>query len=163
MEAGSIIDFFLALPTDWIIIGSFALIMFVDALRVGSARISTLAVSAIVSMVIYGTVASAALFGPVSAQLSTPVLQAAFFSVIYILSYILVRRVFIDYGELHGQPLQAIFAAVAVTALIVVVWLQIPALSAVWQFGEQVQAVFGEAYRFWWMLVSLAALAFAKA
>lgn len=163
MEASSVLDFFLRLPTDWIIIGSFAVIMLVDALRVGSARISTLAIAAIISLLVQDTVTSAAFFGPVAAQLSTPVLQAAFFGIMYILTYILVRRIFIDYGELHGQPLQAIFAAIAVTALIVVVWLQVPALTAVWNFGDQVRSVFSEAFRFWWLLLGLAALAFAKA
>ncbi len=163
MEASSVLDFFLKLPTDWIIIGSFAMIMVVDALRVGSARISTLAIAALISLLVQDAVATAAFFGPVAAQLSTPVLQAVFFGIVYILTYILVRRIFIDYGELHGQPLQAIFAAVAVTALIVVVWLQVPALQAVWAFGDQVRAVFSEAFRFWWILLGLAALAFAKA
>ncbi len=163
MEAGSVIDFFLTLPADWIIIGSFAMIMLVDALRVGSARISTLAIAALISLLVQASISPAAFFGSVAAQLSTPVLQAVFFGVVYILTYILVRRIFIDYGELHGQPLQAIFAGFAVTAIIVVVWLQVPALAAVWAFGDQVRAVFSESYRFWWILLALAALAFAKA
>lgn len=163
MEASSVLDFFLKLPTDWIVIGSFTMIMLVDALRVGSARISTLAIAALISLLVQDAVPVAAFFAPVAAQLSTPVLQAVFFGVVYVLAYILVRRIFIDYGELHGQPLQAIFAALAVTALIVVVWLQVPALTAVWTFGDQVRAVFSEAFRFWWILLSLAALAFAKA
>ncbi len=163
MEANSVLDFFLKLPADWIIIGSFAMIMLVDALRVGSARISTLAIAALMSLLVQDTISSAAFFGPVAAQLSTPVLQAVFFGIIYILTYVLVRRIFIDYGELHGQPLQAIFAAIAVTALIVTVWLQVPALAAVWNFGDQVHSVFSEAFRFWWLLLGLAALAFAKA
>ncbi len=157
------LDFFLKLPTDWIIIGSFVLILLVDALRVGSGRISTLAIAALISLLVLDTVPSSAFFGSVASQLSTPVLQAVFFGVVYILTYILVRRIFMDYGELHGQPLQAIFAAIAVTALIVVVWLQVPALTAVWAFGDQVRAVFSESFRFWWILLSLAALAFAKA
>ncbi len=163
MEANSVLDFFLALPADWIIISSFALVLLIDALRVGSSRISTLAIAALLSLLIESAVTSAAFLGPVVAQLSTPVLQAAFFGILFVLTYILIRRVFIDYGELHGQPLQAIFAAIAVTIIIVVVWLQVPALDAVWHFGDQVRAVFSEAFRFWWLLVSLAALAFAKA
>lgn len=163
MEAGSVLDFFLTLPTDWIIIGCFSVFILVDALRMGTARISTIAVAALLSLLLQDAVTSAAFFGPVAAQLSTPVLQAAFFAILFVITYILVRRVFIDYGELHGQPLQAIFAAVAVTAIIVTVWLQVPALEAVWNFGGQVRTVFSEAFRFWWLLLSLAALAFAKA
>ncbi len=159
----SVLENLSSLPADWIIIGSFALLMLVDALRVGSARISTLSIAALVALLINQSIASAAFFGPVSAALSTPVLQAIFFSVVYILIFFLIRRVYIDYGELHGQPLQAIFAAIAVTALILVVWVQVPALSYIWLFSQQVQGVFGEAFRFWWILVSLAALAFAKA
>jgi len=73
-----------------------------------------------------------------------------------------LRRTFSDYGETGGQPLQAVFAGIAVTALVVLAWIQIPALDAVWHFGDQVQAAFAESYRFWWLIVSLAALAFAK-
>lgn len=163
MEIGLLTNFFFSLPADWIIIGSFAILMLVDALRVGSARISTLALASIVALVINQSVSSAAFLGPVSAALSTPVLQAVFFGVLYILTFVLTRRVFIDYGELHGQPLQAIFASIAVTAIILVVWIQVPALEAVWLFGDQVRAVFSEVFRFWWLLLSLAALAFAKA
>lgn len=163
MDTGSFGNFFSTLPADWIIIGSFAVLMLVDALRVGSARISTIAIAALVAHVVDQSVSSAAFFGPVSAALSTPVLQAVFFSIVFTIIYILIRRIFIDYGELHSQPLQAIFAAIAVTTLVLVVWVQVPALGYIWQFGSQVQSVFGEAFRFWWILIGLAALAFAKA
>lgn len=163
MEVGHLGNFFTSLPADWIIIGSFALLMFIDALRVGSARISTLAIAALITLLINESVAKAAFFGSVSLALSTPVLQAIFFTFVYMLIYFLIRRIYIDYGELHGQPLQAFFAAIAVSALIILVWVQVPALNYIWNFGGQVQAVFGETYRFWWILLGLAALAFAKA
>ncbi len=163
MELGTLTNFFVSLPTDWIIIGVFALVMLIDALRVGSGRISALAVAALIASLIAQAVPNAAFLGPVSDQLGTPVLQAALFGVIFILTFVLIRRIFFDYGEEGGQPLQAIFAAIAVTGLVVVVWVQVPALEAVWRFGAQVQTTFGEPYHFWWLLSSIAALAFAKA
>jgi hypothetical protein len=163
MEISLLLNFFSSLPADWIIVGSFGVLALVDALRVGSARISTLAVAALITLVVHQTFAPAVFLGALSATLSTPVLQAALFGVLYVIVFIFIRRVYIDYGELQGQPLQAIVAAVAVTALMLVVWVQVPALQAVWHFGGQVAAVFGDSFRFWWIFASLGALAFAKA
>ena len=160
---GSLTYFFTTLPADWIILGVFALIMLIDALRVGSGRIATLAISGLIVFLVTETIPHAAFLGPVSERLSTPVLQAAFFGAVFVLIFILLCRIFTDYGEENGQPLGAVFAAIAVTALVVLVWVQVPALGAIWHFGSQVQVVFGEPYRFWWLLTSLAALAFAKA
>jgi hypothetical protein len=163
MGIETITSFLSSAPTDWIIIGSFALVALIDALRVGSSRIATLGIAGIIALVVVETIPAAALLGEVSEKFSTPVLQAALFGVVFGLLFLLIRRIFIDYGEEGGQPLQAIFAAVAVTGLVVVVWVQVPALDAVWHFGDQVQAIFGDPYRFWWTLASIAALAFSKA
>lgn len=162
MELATLSDFFTSLPTDWIIIGAFALLMIVDALRVGVGRIATLAISVIVASVLSKMVPAALFIGQIAEQLSTPVLQAALFGIVLVAVFLLIRRVFIDYGEMSCPPIQALFAGVAVTALIVLVWVQIPALDAVWEFDSQVQAAFGADYRFWWLLGSLAALAFAR-
>ena len=56
-------------------------------------------------------------------------------------------------------PLQALITGIASAIVLVVIWLQVPGLEAVWAFGSQVQAVFGEAYRFWWLAGSYIALA----
>lgn len=137
--------------------------MLVDALRSGSGRVSTIAIAALVTLAVYAAVPQAAYLDVLTRQLSTPVLQAALFGVIFMLTFLLVRKMFYDYDEMHGQPIPAIFAALAVTIIIIAVWLQAPALEAVWRFGPQVKSIFGEAFRFWWLLIALAALAFAKA
>jgi hypothetical protein len=162
MDFSSVATILTALPTDWIIIGTCTLLLLVDALRVGSGRIAALALAALVTLLISGYFDKAAFLGSISDALSTPTLQAAVFGVLFVLLFILLRRINIDYGEESGQPLHAIIAGVAATAIVVVVWIQVPVLETVWVFGDQVQALFGESNRFWILLTALAALAFSR-
>ena len=162
MDVGSVTSVLSSVPADWIILGVVVLLFTVDAIRVGVGRISSLGIGMLLALLASAALTNAAFLGSISRTFSTPVLQALLFGLILVLMFLFVRRVTIDYSEMGGQPIQAIFAGIAVTILIVVAWLQIPALSSVWNFDQQVQTVFGEAYRFWWLIGSFAALAFAR-
>lgn len=162
MELGNLTNFFGAVPADWIIIGIFVVICLFDAIRSGSGRIATIGLAITLAVPLSGALSKAAFLGALSGQFNTPVLQAALFGATLVVLYFILRRIFIDYGETGGQPIQAMFAAVAVTALIATAWVQTDVLSSVWNFGPQVKNVFGEAYRFWWLIGSFAALAFSK-
>ena len=76
--------------------------------------------------------------------------------------YILVGSIGISYGSESGRPLQAALGGIAAAAIIIVVWMGMPVLNDLWNFGTQVQSIFGEAYRFWWLIGSYAALAFVR-
>lgn len=162
MDFASTTSYLTSVPADWFIIGVFALLMIVDALRVGAGRIGAFAIAFLIAPFVVTALGHALFVGGLIANLSTPVLQAIVFGVVFVALFLLLRRTFNDYGETGGQPLQAVFAGIAVTALVLLAWIQIPVLEAVWHFGGQVQAAFAEPYRFWWLIVSLAALAFAK-
>ncbi|MBI5456575.1 hypothetical protein HY969_02445 [Candidatus Kaiserbacteria bacterium] len=163
MELGTVTNFFSGVPADWIIIACIAAVFLIDALRVGSGRIAAFGISATLAVQVSAALGGAAFLGALSTQFSTPVLQAALFVVILIAVFLLIRRIAMDYGETGGQPIQALFAAVAASALVLLAWVQVPALHSVWDFGGGVKSMFGEAYRFWWLIGSLAALAFSKA
>lgn len=162
MDLGSVTSFFAAVPTDWILVAIAAVLFMVDAIRVGAGRVAALGFAAVFAVLASAALQKAAFLGAISTQFATPVLQAVLFGVLLVLLFLLVRRITIDYSEMGGQPIQALFAGGAVAALVLVAWVQIPALSSVWNFGPQIHAVFGEAYRFWWLIGSFAALAFAR-
>ncbi|TSC85927.1 MAG: hypothetical protein G01um10148_835 [Parcubacteria group bacterium Gr01-1014_8] len=162
MDIGSVTSYVSTVPADWIILGAVALLLTIDAIRVGVGRISSLGIGMLLALLASTSLTNAAFLGSLSRTFSTPVLQALQFGLILVLMFIFVRRLTIDYSEMGGQPIQAIFAGVAVAILLIVTWLQVPALSSVWNFNGQIQTIFGEAYRFWWIIGSFAALAFER-
>ena len=158
MDIDAMTSFASTIPIDWIILGALAILFSIDALRAGPAKISALALALPSAMLISGLLPGAAFLGSIVSQFSTPFLQGALFLAIAAGLYILVRRMDASYGG-EGQPFQALLAGCAGTAILMVVWLQIPALTALWAFGSDIVGVFGTTYAFWWLIGSYAALA----
>ncbi len=149
-------------PTDWIIIGAIAVFIALDTLRSGGTRASALALALPVGLFTLDALPRALFIGSVSKQFSTPVLQAVLFGIVFVALYVLIYRIIGFYSTSTGAPIEALLTGLAATAILMVVWLQVPALNSLWHFGSQVQAVFGESYRFWWLAASYLALAFAR-
>ncbi len=162
MNLDSLTSLYNAVPTDWMIIAVLAIFAAFDALRSGARRIASLSLALPVAALLFGAISSAAFLGDAVAQFSSPVPQAALFFILLIGIYILINRIGLAWGSESGQTLQAALAGVAAVALAVVIWIQIPALDALWHFGPQMQLIFGETYRFWWLIGSYAALAFVR-
>lgn len=150
------------LSLDWVIVAVVAVLLVFDCMRKGSGRAATLVFAALTASFTAQALTSAAYMRPVIAQLTTPSLQAGMFIGIFFFAYVLARRIFPDFGEDSANPLSALLGGLAATAILVVVWLATPQLSALWQFGSHVLAIFGEAYRFWWLLAGLALLSFSR-
>ncbi len=148
-------------PTDWIIIGAFAAFMALDALRSGSTRAAALMLSLPAALLVTNALQGSFFLGPLSAQFTAPNAQAGIFVAIAIFLYLAVHRAIFSFSD-SGGVVQALIAGLAVAVVFVVVWLQVPALQSVWQLGPQVQAVFSETYRFWWLIASYVALAFVR-
>ncbi|MDP2648684.1 MAG: hypothetical protein Q8P19_02180, partial [bacterium] len=87
---------------------------------------------------------------------------AVLFFVMLVALFFFSRRIIGFWSDSRECVVQALMAGLATTIIALVVWLQIPSLDAVWHFGPQIQNVFSEAYRFWWLLISFAALAFVR-
>lgn len=162
MNMASINVFFSHIPTDWIIIVILAILIAFDAMRAGTDRACAFALSLPATLFIAAELSSAGFLSGFAAQFTSPVLQAALFGVVFVLTYFLVHRMSVQRARSGGQVVQALMAGIAATTVLVVVWLIVPELQSVWHFGPQVQAVFGELYRFWWIIVSYAALAFIR-
>lgn len=148
-------------PTDWILIGAFAVFVALDALRSGSARSASLVLSLPATLLIINAVPQSFFLGPLTAQLTAPIVQIGIFAVVFVLLYIAAHRIIFSFSE-GGGVIQSLIAGVAATIVLVVIWLQVPALESAWHFGGQVQAVFAPAYRFWWLIVAFTGLTFAR-
>lgn len=163
MNVDSITAIYASIPTDWMIIGVFAIFAAFDALRSGARRTVQLALALPLAAILVVSLSSATVLGSIVGQFSTPILQAILFFIILAIMYVVIGRIGLSWGEETGQTIQAALTGVAATAVVLVFWLQIPALGALWHFGPQVEVIFGEGYRFFWLIGSYAALAFVRA
>lgn len=159
MNLDAVTGFFSHVPTDWIIIAVFAIFVGFDTVRSGSGRAVALALSLPAALFLTDTLPHASILTGLTEQFSSPVLKAVLFGIVFVATYLLVRRMSASYRTGSGEVMQSLMAGTAAIAVVVVVWLQVPELQSVWSFGPQVQAVFGEAYRFWWIALSYTTLA----
>ncbi len=162
MTLNAATGFFSYIPTDWIIIFALAVFIAFDALRSGFGRATAIALSLAATLFLASSLSQARILSGVAGQFSTPVLKAVLFGIIFVFVYLLVRRITATYRAHSGEIIQSLMAGAAATAVLVTIWLAAPELQSVWHFGPQVQAVFGEQYRFWWMALSYLALAFVR-
>ncbi|OGG56442.1 hypothetical protein A3D71_01415 [Candidatus Kaiserbacteria bacterium RIFCSPHIGHO2_02_FULL_55_20] len=159
MNVASISSVFANWPTDWIILGVVAAVIAAECLRAGTNRAASLGLALPLALLLSSALPSAALLGGVLKQAQAPAGQAIIFLVLVIFSYFLANRILSFFSDSSGKPVQALIAGIATAVLLVVFWFQVPALDSLWHFGQQVTAVFGESYRFWWLAGSYIALA----
>ena len=158
----TVISFFTQLPVDWIVIGAFVIIAALDVLRSGARRVCALALALPAAALVFSALSSTVVLGDISRQFSSPMLQGVLFGIVFVVMYMLVGTIGISHGsELNGL-LQAAVGGIAAAAIVIVIWTGTPALRDLWNFGAQVQSIFGEAYRFWWLIGSYAALTFVR-
>ena len=162
MNIDAITGVFSSIPKDWLILGIFALFASFDAVHSGARRICILALSLPATVFLINSLPDSAVLGSIAGQFSTPVLGAVLFFIVLVIMYVIVGRIGIAFGGEAGQTLQAALAGVALSALVVTFWIQIPPLDYIWHFGTQVQSIFGESHRFLWLLGSYATIAFVR-
>lgn len=147
-----------ALPIDWLIIGVFAALLSFDAMRSGSARAAALAIALPLTQILLAALPSAIFAGSIASQFPEGRGQALLFAIVFALLFLAVYRIVYSFSDMGGM-LQGVIAGVSAAAIAVVIWLQVPALESVWHFGPQVHALFGEPYRFWWLVAAYFGLA----
>lgn len=162
MNVNAYSAFFSHIPIDWIIIFAFAVLVAFDAMRAGTGRACALSLSLPVTLLLISELSHAVGISSISAQFETSISKALIFGIIFVIAYFLVRRINKSYRDGGGAIIQAILTGISTASILVVIWLQVPELQSVWHFGTQVQSIFGEAYRFWWIAGSYAALAFVR-
>lgn len=159
----SLQQFFTSIPLDWFIIGGIVVILAIDSLRSGIARAISLALSAALASFLFSLFDTALFLKDIAALNASPMAQAIIFIVLIIACFMLLRRMGIEHYESGvGEPVQAILAAVAATAVLILVWVHSPELQGLYEFSGQIQSIFSDAYRFWWILGSFATLTFVR-
>ena len=163
MDLDAITRLFTGIPFDWLILGGLAVLLALDSLRSGIGRACAIALALPIAAFLFSFVEKTAVLSGIGTLSASPAAESATFGVVFIACYFIVRRMALEYVESGtGEPIQALLAGVAATIVVVIVWLQIPALSELWQLNDSIQAFFSESYRLLWLLGAYSALAFAR-
>ena len=162
MNLDAITGVYSAIPTDWMILGVFAIFAAFDILRSGARRACTAALALPIALLLFVTTENATFIGDIVRQFSTPILQAVLVGILFAAAFVTISRIGLSWGGETGQTIQAAVGGVALAAIVTTLWLATPALQEVWSFGPQVAEIFGESYRFFWLFGSYAALAFVR-
>lgn len=150
-----------SISVDWIIFGGVALFLSFDALRAGPSRITALALALPIALLLSESIRSAAYIGAYVDSSSAGIQTGVFIALTAGLFIALYRIV--DYGADSMRPIQAVIAGLASAVVVIIVFLQLPDSTVPWSFGEAFLAVFGDAYRLYWLLGAYFALATARA
>jgi hypothetical protein len=146
---------------DWVLLIVIVIFLTLESFQSGASRTRALALALPTMLLAVSWFSSSALLGSVSQSLTaSPLGQLALHGIILLVLFILFYRIFFGYGMTNGSIAYAFLCGLATTIMLIVVLLQIPALTTYWQFSEPIPTVFGESYKFYWLLVSLAILAF---
>ena len=162
MSLDSITSLAANLPLDWILVGGFAALIALDALRAGSSRAVSLSIALPLSAIAFAELSHTVPLSSVLTQFSAPIAQAVLFGILVAFFFFCARRVVGLWGDLSEGPIQAFIAGIACTVIAVPIWLQIAPLDSIWHFGPPIQALFGESYRLWWLLLGFIGLAYIR-
>jgi hypothetical protein len=162
MNIHSLSAFTASMPMDWLVLGVFAIIMIVLTLRSGPRIACTFALALPLALFLFQTLSSTVLLSAIVGQFASEPSQSALFGLVFVVSVFLSFRIVgPDIGG-GASPVQSILVGLAATAIALVFWLDVPALSTLWHFGSLVQSVFAPMYRLWWMVGGLLMLTFAR-
>jgi hypothetical protein len=159
---GNATSLFTTIPLDWIFFGGVIIAVALDSLRSGVGRALAISIALPISLLLFSLLQESAFLSS-SGLFSTPYAEVVALAILVVAMYILVRRMgldFVDGGM--GEPIQAIMAGGAVVVVFACMWLQEPVLSQLWTLSDQIQNVFAESFRFFWLVGAYAALAFAR-
>src|SRR3989344_1980790 len=128
---------FSSFPVDWLIIFAIMMLIAFDALRSSTARATALALALPATMLLTSVLPQAFFLGPLSEGFKLPTGQLLIFGVVFVVMYIASYRAIFAFSD-GGGVIQSLLAGFAATAVLIVVWLEVPALGALWPPGAQV-------------------------
>ncbi len=150
------------LPIDWVLIGLLAIFLVVFTLRAGPRVACALALSFPAVAFVLTAIPESAFISVVGTQLAAPAPRLGLSLIVFVVVYYLVLRMVGQNIGGGALPVSALLCGLAATAVMVVALNEILGTNPIWHFGPQVQAIFGPAYRLWWVLGSYAVLAFTR-
>jgi len=159
MDLSAIYSVFSHVPVEWIVIGAFFLLIVADALRAGSVRAASLALSFPITGMLMQMIAQTALLSTVVGQLKNNIEQVILFAIIEAVIFVCVHQMLYSFDP-YTSLVSSIVCGLAASVVVLVVWVETPALNAIWQFDPNIQAIFGHSFGFFWLIASYLALAF---
>ncbi len=151
------------LPFDWLIIALTFFLITIATMLIGPHYGTTLSLSLPISTFLFQQVQHTFILDQIAKQFATPAPQIAIFLIILTLVCVCMYRILSNLFSPSAYPIQAILTGLATTITLVVFFVQPPLFDIPWwHFGAYVQKIFGESYRFWWLLGSYVAFAFAR-
>lgn len=161
MGFDAVISFFTNISIDWVVIGGCAVFFSFDALRSGTARVSALSIGLLLAISVTPFVAQTALLGKIVPASSDALFVAVFIGLAITFFTALYRMIDTGYDTSYGF-VQAPIAGVATTGILMLVLLQLPASTWPWAISDQVQLIFGESYRLFWIVGGIISLAIVR-
>ena len=149
-------------PMDWALLGIFAALLALESFSSGSTRTSAISLAFPIAFVITGWLPATFGTNVLAEHISTPYLQASLFTIVLIGIYVVIHRMIYSFGSAGGSVVNSILHGLSTALIIMVFWIQTPGLKDLWVFSPQIQLIFGEAYRAWWLAGSFAALAYTR-
>ncbi|MDB5188146.1 MAG: hypothetical protein JWO50_666 [Candidatus Kaiserbacteria bacterium] len=147
---------------DSIIIAALIIGISAIAVKWGTARACVIAITLPVTAFIYTLVHDGFLVSTIDTKLTSPLMQSALFGIIVVFVYITTHRMYRSFVHEGESIALAILAGIASTCIVLVVWIQTPALMSIWNFSNTIDMLFGAAYALWWILGSLLVLAYVR-
>ncbi len=147
---------------DLIVIAGLIVLAFLTVLRTGTGQATALALALPFAALLYTEVPSAFVLGPAVQKINVEGTHAAVFGILFVITLFLLYRIVTCYDSLTGGSVFGILSGISVVILLIVTWLQIPALVALHQLSTPLTEIFSETYRLYWTLGALFILAYVR-
>lgn len=161
MDIAAANTLFAQLSIDWVIVVALVGLLGFDGYQSGAARASAFGIAALIAASVTPLLSHAWLIGGIIDDLSVPHLSAILFMLMTAALYVFVRRMTEAFGFGMGGILSALITGIGATSIVLALWIGTPALASVWHFTA-LQPFFGEALRFYWIMIGIALLALAR-
>jgi hypothetical protein len=148
------------LPIDWVILGLFAVLVSIDALRSGPRRAVTFSLAGPIALLAASELSYTAFIGDMALKLSATYAQSAFFGIFFVVLVVLIYLM-LPSSSGSALPLPAILAGIAATAVLAVILIQLPLVSNLVVVSTLMHTIFSAAYRLYWLIGAYLLLAIA--
>lgn len=146
------------LPMDWITVGIVFLVLAIDLYRSGPTRSASLALGSLIALPLYQLLGKTIGIGAAFTALPG-VAHAVVFAGLVVLCYVFLSRMVLPFSP-GGSFLQTLFGALSTSIILLAVVMQIPPLVDLWHPSLLLTTFFAEPYLIFWIVLSLAVLAF---